>query len=164
MADMNLLEVLVYLDDLIVFGKTLEEHEQRLLRVLDRLKEEGLKLLLDKCQFCCPSVTYFGHIVSSNGIATDPSKIKAVKSWPCPENITALRSFLGFCGHYRRFVKDFLPESAIYSTSCCRAAVLLEGQGQRQRLKKWEREQKQRTGKRNQCVVSPLRAFWIQVG
>lgn len=106
MGDMNLLEVLVYLDDVIVFGRTLEEHEQRLLKVLDRLKEEGLKLSLDKCQFCCPSVTYLGH-VSGNGIATDPSKIEAVKSWPSPENITALRSFLGFCGYYKRFVKDF---------------------------------------------------------
>lgn len=106
-GDMNLLEVLVYLDDVIVFGRTLEEHEQRLLKVLDRLKEEGLKLSLDKCQFCCPSVTYLGHIVSKDGIATDPSKIEAVKSWPRPKNITALRSFLGFCGYYRRFVKDF---------------------------------------------------------
>lgn len=106
-GDMNLLEVLVYLDDVIVFGRTLEEHEQRLLKVLDRLKEEGLKVSLDKCQFCCPSVTYLGHIVSRNGIATDPAKIEAVRSWPRPENITALRSFLGFCGYYRRFVKDF---------------------------------------------------------
>ena len=106
-GDMNLLEVLVYLDDVIVFGRTLEEHEQRLLKVLDRLKEEGLRLSLDKCQFCSPSVTYLGHVVSSNGIATDPSKVEAVKSWPRPENITALRSFLGFCGYYRRFVKDF---------------------------------------------------------
>lgn len=73
-GDMNLLEVLVYLDDVIVFGRTLEEHEQRLLKVLDRLKEEGLKLSLDKCQFCCPSVTYLGHVVSSSGIATDPIK------------------------------------------------------------------------------------------
>ena len=85
----------------------MEEHEQRLFKVLDRLKEEGLKLSLDKCQFCCPSVTYLGHVVSRDGIATDPSKIEAVRSWPRPENVTALRSFLGFCGYYRRFVKDF---------------------------------------------------------
>lgn len=106
-VDMNLLEVLVYVDDVIIFGRTLEEHGQRLLKVLDRLKEEGLKLSLDKCQFCCPSVTYLGHVVSCNGIAIDPSKIEAVKSWPQPENITALRSFRGFCGYYRWFVKDF---------------------------------------------------------
>lgn len=106
-GDMNLLEVLVYLDDLIIFGKTLEEHEHRLLKVLDRLKEEGLKLSLDKCQFCCTSVNYLGHIVSRDGISTDPSKVEAVKSWPCPKNISDLRSFLGFSGYYRRFVKDY---------------------------------------------------------
>lgn len=106
-GDMNLLEVLVYLDDLIVFGATLEEHEQRLLKVLDRLKEEGLKLSLDKCQFCQPSVSYVGHIVSQDGVSTDPKKTEAVTTWPRPTTVTALRSFLGFCGYYRRFVKDY---------------------------------------------------------
>lgn len=66
-GDMNLLQVLVYLDDLIVFGKSLEEHEERLLKVLDRLEEAGLKISLDKCQFCLPRVKYLGHIVSANG-------------------------------------------------------------------------------------------------
>ncbi|RXN36708.1 Retrovirus-related Pol polyprotein from transposon 297 [Labeo rohita] len=83
-GDMNFLEVLVYLDDLIIFGRTIEEHEERLLKVLDRLREEGLKLSLDKCQFCRTSVTYVGHIVSQEGIATDPSKVEAVISWPRP--------------------------------------------------------------------------------
>ena len=71
-GDMNLLQVLVYLDDLIVFGKTLEEHEERLLKVLDRLEEVGLKLSFDKCQFCQPKVKYVGHIISADGVATDP--------------------------------------------------------------------------------------------
>ncbi|KAL6460364.1 hypothetical protein MHYP_G00303300 [Metynnis hypsauchen] len=106
-GDMNLLEVLVYLDDLIVFGATLEQHEQRLLKVLNRLKEEGLKLSLDKCQFCQPSVSYVGHIVSQKGVSTDPKKTEAVTSWPRPTTVTELRSFLGFCGYYRRFVKDY---------------------------------------------------------
>lgn len=106
-GDMNLLEVLVYLDDLIIFGRTLEEHEERLLKVLDRLQSEGLKLSLDKCTFCQTSVSYVGHIVSQDGVSTDPSKIDAVKSWPRPQNVSELRSFLGFCGYYRRFVKDY---------------------------------------------------------
>ncbi|KAL7824891.1 hypothetical protein SRHO_G00343510 [Serrasalmus rhombeus] len=106
-GDMNLLEVLVYLDDLVVFGATLEQHEQRLLKVLNRLKEEGLKLSLDKCQFCQPSVSYVGHIVSQQGVSTDPKKTEAVTSWPRPTTVTTLRSFLGFCGYYRRFVKDY---------------------------------------------------------
>ncbi len=106
-GDMNLLEVLVYLDDLIVFGRTLEEHEERLLKVLDRLQSKGLKLSLDKCTFCQTSVSYVGHIVSQEGVSTDPSKIEDVKSWPRPQNVSELRSFLGFCGYYRRFVKDY---------------------------------------------------------
>ncbi|XP_059819440.1 uncharacterized protein LOC132390922 [Hypanus sabinus] len=106
-GDMNLLEVLVYLDDLIVFGSTLEEHEERLLKVLGRLNEEGLKLSLDKCQFCKSSVNYIGHIISREGVATDPTKIEAVITWPRPQKVGALRSFLGFCGYYRRFVKGY---------------------------------------------------------
>ncbi|KAF7704237.1 hypothetical protein HF521_021309, partial [Silurus meridionalis] len=94
-GDMNFLEVLVYLDDLIIFGRTIEEHEERLLKVLDRLREEGLKISLDKCQFGRTSVNYVGHIVSQNGISTDPSKIEAVVSWPQPQTVTELRSFTG---------------------------------------------------------------------
>uniref|UniRef100_A0A8C5QIG0 ribonuclease H n=1 Tax=Leptobrachium leishanense TaxID=445787 RepID=A0A8C5QIG0_9ANUR len=106
-GDMNLIEVLVYLDDIIVFGKTLEEHEQRLEKVLKRLNEEGLKLSLEKCQFCLPSITYLGHVVSAEGVLTDPRKLEAVASWPRPRNVTELRSFLGFCSYYRRFVGGF---------------------------------------------------------
>lgn len=159
-GDMNLLEVLVYLDDLIVFGRTLEEHEQRLLKVLDRLKEEGLKLSLNKCQFCCPSVTYLGHIVSCKGIATDPSKIEAVKHWPRPENITALRSFLGFCGYYKRFVKDF-------SRVCHPLNQLLQGcivagrPGKDTKADKVSKESREQGNKRK---ASRFRTVWIQMG
>lgn len=106
-GDMNLLQVLVYLDDLIVFGRSLDEHEERLLRVLDRLEEVGLKLSLDKCQFCQPRVKYVGHIVSADGVATDPDKIQAVARWPKPTDLKSLRSFLGFCGYYRRFIVNY---------------------------------------------------------
>ena len=106
-GDMNLLQVLVYLDDLIVFGATLEEHEERLMKVLDRLEEVGLKLSMDKCQFCQPRVKYVGHIVSADGIATDPAKVEAVTKWPKPTDLKSLRSFLGFCGYYRRFVAHY---------------------------------------------------------
>lgn len=128
LGDMNFLEVLVYLDDLIVFGRTLEEHNQRLLKVLDRLREEGLKLSLDKCQFCRTSVTYVGHIVSQDGIATDPSKVEAVVNWPRPQTVTQLRSFLGFCGYYRRFVKG-------YSSLCRPLNQLLKGYPQKRQGK-----------------------------
>ncbi|XP_036947992.1 uncharacterized protein LOC119016325 [Acanthopagrus latus] len=106
-GDMHLLEVLVYLDDIIVFGKTLEEHEQRLLKVLDRLEEIGLKVSIDKCQFCQPQVKYVGHIVSVDGIATDPEKVEAVKHWKAPTHLKPLKSFLGFCSYYRRFIANY---------------------------------------------------------
>ena len=106
-GDMHLLQVIVYLDDIIVFGKTLEEHEHRLLKVLDRLQEVGLKVSLDKCQFCQPKVKYVGHIVSEAGIATDPEKVEVVKHWKEPTDLKSLRSFLGFCGYYRRFIANY---------------------------------------------------------
>ncbi|KAK3546434.1 hypothetical protein QTP70_026406, partial [Hemibagrus guttatus] len=106
-GDMNLLQVLVYLDDLIVFGATLEEHKERLLKVLDCLEEVGLKVSLDKCQFCQPKVRYVGHIVSAEGIATDPTKVEAVTKWPQPTDLKSLRSFLGFSGYYHRFIAKY---------------------------------------------------------
>lgn len=106
-GDVNLLQVLVYLDDLIIFGKTLEEHEFGLLKVLDRLREVGLKISLDKCIFCQTKVKYVGHIVSGDGVATDPSKVETVATWPRPTDLKTIRSFLGFCGYYRRFVCNY---------------------------------------------------------
>lgn len=107
MGDMHLKDVLVFLDDLIVFSKTLEEHEERLMRVLSRLREFGLKLSPEKCVFFQTSVRYLGHVVSRNGVQTDPEKIAALKTWPVPQNLRELRSFLGFAGYYRRFVKGY---------------------------------------------------------
>ncbi len=100
-------EVLVFLDDLIVFSKSLEEHEERLMKVLNRLKEYGLKLSPNKCHFFMKSVKYLGHIVSDKGVETDPEKISALTTWPKPINISELKSFLGFTGYYRRFVRDY---------------------------------------------------------
>ncbi len=107
MSDMHLKEVVVFLDDLIVFSDTLEEHERRLLRVLCRLREYGLKLSPEKCKFFQTSVKYLGHIVSSSGVETDPEKVAALKTWPVPKNLKELRSFLGFSGYYRRFIQDY---------------------------------------------------------
>lgn len=107
MGDLNLKEVLVFLDDIIIFSATLEEHEERLMRVLSRLKQFGLKLSPEKCKFFQSSVHYLGHVVSEKGVETDPEKIEALKSWPVPCNLKELRSFLGFAGYYRRFIKDY---------------------------------------------------------
>lgn len=107
MGDLNRKEVLVFIDDLIIFSESLEEHEHRLVQVLTRLKEYGLKLSPEKCKFFQTSVRYLGHIVSQHGVETDPVKIEAIKTWPRPQTLKELKSFLGFAGYYRRFVQDF---------------------------------------------------------
>lgn len=107
MGNVNLKEALVFLDDIIVFSETLEQHEIRLLHVLSRLKEYGLKLSMEKCKFFQTSVKYLGHIVSQHGVVTDPEKIVALKTWPSPRNLKDLRSFLGFAGYYRRFIQSY---------------------------------------------------------
>nr|XP_057906640.1 uncharacterized protein LOC131104002 [Doryrhamphus excisus]XP_057906648.1 uncharacterized protein LOC131104002 [Doryrhamphus excisus] len=132
-GDMNLLEVLVYLDDLIVFGRTLEEHEERLLKVLDRLAEVGLKISVDKCQFCLPKVQYLGHIVSADGVSPDPAKVEVVTNWPQPTHLKALQSFLGFCGYYRRFIAN-------YSAIVRPLSELTKGYAPRQKSMKLEKD------------------------
>lgn len=81
--------------------------------MLSRLQEYGLKLSPQKCKFFQTSVKYLGHIVSENGVETDPEKVSALKSWPVPTNLKTLKSFLGFAGYYRRFIKRY---SAIAKT------------------------------------------------
>lgn len=107
MGDLHLKEVLVFLDDIIVFSNSLEEHESRLLRVLHRLRDYGLKLSPEKCKFFQSSVRYLGHVVSEHGVETDPEKLSALKSWPVPQTLKELRSFLGFAGYYRRFINGY---------------------------------------------------------
>lgn len=106
-GDMNLKEVLVFIDDLIIFSSSLEEYEQRLQRVLGRLMTYGLKLAPEKCKFFQTSVKYLGHIVSERGVETDPEKVAALNTWPIPANLKELQSFLGFAGYYRRFIQGY---------------------------------------------------------
>ena len=77
------------------------------MKVLTRLKEYGLKLSPEKCKFFQTSVRYLGHVVSENGVETDPDKVHALKTWPIPRNLKELKSFLGFAGYYRRFIKSY---------------------------------------------------------
>ena len=99
--------LLVYLDDIIVFSKTVDQHLERLETVLGRLRQFGLKAQLEKCQFFKTEVIHLGHKVSGEGIATDDSKIAVVRDWPSPVTVRDLRSFLGMASYYRRFVKGF---------------------------------------------------------
>ena len=107
LGDMNMRIYLIYLDDLIIFSRSYEEHFQRLDQVLTKLKSCNLKLAPEKCYFFRSRVSFLGHVVSGDGVGIDPAKIEKVKNWPTPANSDELRSFLAFAGYYRRFVKDF---------------------------------------------------------
>ena len=102
---------LIYLDDVIVFGKTFQEHVERLSEVLSKLQHAGLKLKPSKCHFFRKSVVFLGHLVSGNGVTTDPEKLELLRKWPTPKNVTEVRSFLGFCSYYRRYLPHFYEVS-----------------------------------------------------
>ena len=98
---------LCYLDDIIVFSQTFENHLQRLKTVLKCIQEAGLVLNNRKCVFGVRQITILGHVVSEAVIKPDPEKVKAVEKFPVPKNIHDVRSFLGLCSYYRRFIKNF---------------------------------------------------------
>lgn len=98
---------LVYLDDIIIFGKDFNQMFENLEEIFLRLREANLKINPKKCLLLQKDVKYLGHIVSEKGVTTDPEKITAVKDWPIPHTKKQLRSFLGFCSYYRKFVRGF---------------------------------------------------------
>ena len=96
----------MYLDDIIVCGKTFDEMVKNLDEVFARLQGAGLKLKARKCQLFAQRVDFLGHVISEDGIRTDPKKTECVRKWPEP-NVKEVRSFLGFCSYYRRFIFRF---------------------------------------------------------
>ena len=99
--------VMVFIDDILVYSKDAQEHEQHLRIVLETLREKKLYAKLSKCDFWLKEVSFLGHIVSAEGIRVDPAKIEAVVNWKSPQNVIEVRSFLGLAGYYRIFVRGF---------------------------------------------------------
>lgn len=99
--------VMVFLDDILVYSPTWQQHLDHLRLVFSTLRQHQFFLKQKKCVFGKQSLTYLGHIISSEGVATDPLKTDAMLRWPQPTTVTALRGFLGLTGYYRRFVKGY---------------------------------------------------------
>ena len=120
-GEINLSWCVVYLDDIIVFGKTPEKNLQRLAAVFEKLRHAKLKSKPSKYNFLRTQISYLGHLVFKEGISTEPSKIEAVKNWPKPKTLNDIRSFLGFVGYYRKFIQNFSSKARPFSD-------LLQGQ------------------------------------
>ena len=99
--------VSVYIDDVLIFSKTLKEHLEHLRQVIQRLLEAGLKLKPGKCHFAKKEVQYLGHVITPWGVKTNPKLVEAVQEFPAPEDVKGLRRFLGMTSYYRKFISNF---------------------------------------------------------
>ncbi len=99
--------VVVFIDDILIYSKSLEKHEQHLRVVLQTLRDHKLYVKLKKCEFWLESDAFLGHVISKDGILVDPKKVEAIVNWERPKDVREIRSFLGLAGYYRRFIEGF---------------------------------------------------------
>jgi hypothetical protein len=99
--------VVVFIDDILIYSRSMEEHEEHLGIVLQRLREHQLYAKFHKCEFWIKEVPFLGHVVSPEGITVDPSKVKEVLDWELPMSVFEVHSFLGLADYYRRFIPNF---------------------------------------------------------
>jgi len=101
------IELFVYLDDIVIYASSLEEHKIKFNKLAGRLRQANLRLQPDKCEFLRREVNYLGHVISETGVKPDPKKILAVQEFPRPKNAKNIKQFLGLAGYYRKFIPDF---------------------------------------------------------
>ena len=99
--------VIMFIDHILIYSGSGEEHAEHLRIVLQTLQEHRLYVKLSKCQFLLDSVAFLGHIVSTEGVSVDPKKVEAILNWKPPTSVTEIRRFLGLAGYYRKFVEGF---------------------------------------------------------
>jgi hypothetical protein len=155
----NWTQCLIYLDDILIHGRTVDEHAERLRTVLQRFREAGIKLSAEKCTFLKEEVEYLGHVINKSGIQASTSKIEKIKSWPQPTNPQDLRSFLGLCGYYRRHIRDY----AVLVSPLEKACITSWRNKGRKNTKEqfiWENDQQQAFEKLKTALISaPVLAF-----
>jgi hypothetical protein len=99
--------IVVFIDNILIFSKMMEEHEEHLRLVFEKLRSNQLYAKFSKCKFWLTEVTFLGHVISAGGVSVDPGKVKDVLNWMPPTTISEIRSFLGLVGYYHWFIKDF---------------------------------------------------------
>lgn len=140
---------LVYMDDIIVFGRSFEEHMDNLTQVLDALRAANITLKPSKCKLFCEEIQFLGHVVSAEGVATDPQKVSKIKDMPAPRNAHEVRIFTGLTGYYRKFIKD-------YATIAEPLNRLLRKEGEWH----WDTEQQQAVDElKKRLTEAPILAF-----
>ena len=118
--------VVVFIDDILIYSKSEEEHKGHLRAVLQRLRDHQLYAKFSKCEFWLKQVGFLGHILSAEGIAVDPSKVKDVLDWLAPTTVSQIRRFLGLAGYYRRCIEGF-PKIAKPMTELLKKGVFFVG-------------------------------------
>ena len=155
LGELHLNWCIIYLDDIIVFSKTPEEHLKQLQGVFEKLAKAGLKLKPSKCELFKSRITYLGHNVSAAGIETDPKKIESVKNWTLPRTVMDVRSFLGFTNHYHRFIQSYAKVAQPLN-----ALISGKNANHKKSLVKWNPECQQAFDQlKDLCTKTPILAY-----
>ncbi len=121
--------VIVYIDDILIYSGSLEEHAEHLHKVFQRLRENKLYAKFEKCEFGVAEVDFLGHKITQKGLKMDDHKVKAIVDWEPPKSVSALRSFLGLASYYRKFIKNFAKIVVPLTNLLKKSAVTYEWEG-----------------------------------
>lgn len=131
--------ILIFIDDILVYSRSIEEHREHLRIVLQTLRENQLFAKFNKCDFFKDPIQYLGHVISFDGIAVDLEKIKTIMNWPVPTNVVDIRSFMGLLSYYRRFIRGFSKASYPITSLCKKGTTFKWSQGYRESFEKLEK-------------------------